>query len=169
MIASKPKAGIPLTAKKVSPREIVVARTFNAPRALVFKAFTDPDMVIHWLWGPEEWPMVACDIDLRVGGAYRYVWRHRERGDMAMGGTFHEIVPPARLVYTELFGDDWTGGETLVTALFEEKNGRTTVTTTIRYSSEKARDGALKTPMLRGWAQSYDRLDLYLETLEAAE
>lgn len=169
MIATKPKAAVPLTAKKISAREIVVARTFDAPRELVFRAFTDPEMVIHWMWGPDEWRMVRCDIEFKVGGTYRYVWRHVEKGDMGMGGIFHEIVPPERLVYTELFDEDWTEGETLVTATFEEKDGRTTVTTTVRYSSERARDGALKTPMLRGWGQSYDRLDVYLQTLNSTE
>jgi uncharacterized protein YndB with AHSA1/START domain len=156
------KHPVPLTATKPSPREIVVRRTFDVSRALVFEAFTNPEMVRQWLWGPDEWPMVDCRIDLRVGGAYRYVWRHHEEGDMGMGGTFHEIVPPKRLVYTELFDEDWTGGETLVTAVFEEKDGRTTVTTNVRYSSEEARDGALKTGMLRGWGQAYDRLDDHL-------
>jgi uncharacterized protein YndB with AHSA1/START domain len=162
-------AAVPLHAVKPSPREIVVSRTFAAPRTLVFAALTTPDMVMQWLWGPDAWRIANCEVDLRVGGKYRYVWRQRDKGDMGMGGVFHEIVPPERLVYTELFDEDWTGGETLVTAVLEEKDGRTTVTTTVRYASEEARDGALETEMLRGWGQTYDRLDVYLQTLKAKE
>ena len=163
------KPRVALEAATPSEREITVSRTFDAPRALVFDAFTKADMIKHWLFGPDEWRMVHCEVDLRPGGAYRYVWRHRDKGDMGMGGVFREIVPPKRLVYTELFDEDWTGGETIVTSVFEEKGGRTTVTTTVRYSSQEARDGALKTGMLRGWGQSYDRLDGYLETLQGKE
>jgi uncharacterized protein YndB with AHSA1/START domain len=152
-----------------SPREVVVSRTFDARRTLVFDAFTKPEMIKQWLFGPDEWPMVHCEVALKVGGAYRYVWRHRDKGNMAMGGVFREVVAPARLVHTELFDEDWTGGETLVTTVFEEKVGRTTVTTTVRYSSEKARDGALKTGTIRGWGQAYDRLGAYLETPQAKE
>ena len=147
---------------KPSEREVVVARTFDAPRTLVFEAFTTPELVKRWLYGPDEWPMVACEIDFSVGGAYRYVWRHREKGDMAMGGVYREIVPPERIVHTELFDADWTGGETLVTTTFEERDGRTTVTATVLYSSRAARDAALKTPMIDGWSQSYGRLDALL-------
>ncbi len=145
-----------------SDREVRVARDFAAPRALVFEAFTRADLVRRWMYGPDDWRMAECEIDLRVGGRYRYVWRNPEKGDMGMGGSFREIVPPERLVYTELFDEDWTGGETVVTTTFEEMDGRTTVTTTVRYSSPAARDAALKTPMLEGWAQTYDRLDAHL-------
>jgi uncharacterized protein YndB with AHSA1/START domain len=153
-----------LTAATPSDREIVVQRTFDAPRRLVFQAFTTPDLVKRWLYGPEEWPLMKVEIDFRVGGKCRYVWRHKEHGDMAMGGTYREIVPPERTVHTELFDQDWTGGETVVTTLFEERDGWTTVTSTVLYSSKEARDNALKTPMLEGWGQCYDRLDALLAT-----
>lgn len=147
-----------------SEREVMVKRTFDAPRSLVFDAFTKPDMVMNWLYGPDDWRIVHCEIDLRVGGAFRYIWRHDEKGEIGLSGVFKEVVPPERLVYTELFDQDWTGGETLVTTVFEERNGRTTVTTTVLYASQDARDGALKTGMLEGWSQGYDRLDLFLES-----
>ena len=152
------KVLVPLTLDKPSEREITVSRTFDAPRELVFEAMTNPKMVKQWLFGPEEWRMVVCEIDFRVGGKYRYVWRHKERGDMGMGGVYREIITPSHIVTTELFDEDWTGGETIVTTTFEEKGGRTTVTSTVRYSSEAARDGALKTGMLDGWGKAYDRL-----------
>jgi uncharacterized protein YndB with AHSA1/START domain len=153
---------------KPGDREITLTRTFQAPRRLVFDAFTKPEMVKRWLWGPPEWPMVHCEIDLRVGGKLRYVWRHKDKGDMGLSGVFHAIEAPARLVNTEIFDQDWTGGEALVTTTFVEQNGRTTVAATVRYSSQAARDGALKTPMLEGWSQSHDRLDDLLASADAA-
>ena len=148
-------------------REINLTRTFKAPRRLVFDAFTKPEMVKRWLWGPSEWPMVHCEIDLRVGGKLRYVWRHKDKGDMGLSGVFHEIEAPALLVNTEIFDQDWTGGEALVTTTFAEQNGRTTVAATVRYSSPSARDGVLKTPMLEGWSQAHDRLDDLLASADA--
>lgn len=152
---------IPLTVILPSDRELRVSREFDAPRALVFKAYTDPALVQRWLWGPDDWPMAECTIDCRVGGAYRYVWRNAQLGDMGMGGKFLEIAPPARLVVTELFDQDWTEGETVCTTTFEDLNGgtRTLVTTTVLYSSQNARDNAMKTPMLEGWGVCFDRLD----------
>lgn len=152
---------IPLIATLPSDRELQVSREFDAPRALVFRAYTDPALVMRWLWGPDDWPLAKCEIDCRVGGAYRYVWRNPQFGDMGMGGTFLEIVPPERLAVTELFDQDWTEGETVCTTIFEDLDGgtRTRVTTTVLYSSKNARDNAMKTPMLEGWAVCFDRLD----------
>ena len=96
---------------KPDEREITLARTFDAPRRLVFDAFTKPEMVKQWLWGPPEWPMVHCEIDLRVGGKLRYVWRHQTKGEMGLSGVFHAIKAPELLVNTEVFDEDWTGGE----------------------------------------------------------
>jgi uncharacterized protein YndB with AHSA1/START domain len=146
-------------------REFTLTRTFDAPRRLVFDAFTRPEMVKRWLWGPPEWPMVHCEIDLRIGGKLRYVWRHKEKGDMGMNGVFQDIAVPSLLVNTELFDEDWTGGETVVSTLFEERNGRTTVAATVTYSTQAARDAALETGMVEGWSQGHDRLDDLLATL----
>ena len=151
-----------------SPRELMVTRVFNAPAKLVFDAHTKPELVKRWLYGPEDWRMEVCEIDLRVGGQYRYVWRNPEKGDMGMGGSFREIEAPTRLVTTELFDEDWTEGETVVTTTFEEKNGQTTVTYVVLYSSERARDGALKTPMMEGWSMGLDRLDGVLAEMAQA-
>jgi uncharacterized protein YndB with AHSA1/START domain len=142
--------------------ELTLTRSFDAPRRMVFDAFTKPEMVKRWLYGPAEWRLAVCEIDLRAGGKLRYVWRNKEKGDMGLSGVFREVVAPERLVNTELFDQDWTGGETVLTTVFEESNGRTTVSITVRYSSQAARDGALKTGMIGGWSQSHDRLDQLL-------
>jgi uncharacterized protein YndB with AHSA1/START domain len=135
----------------------------------VFEAFTRPELVKRWLYGPDEWPLVHCEIDFKVGGTYRYVWRQKEKGDMGVGGAFREIAAPERIVHTELFDPDWTGGETVVTTLFKEQGSRTTVTATVLYSSQQARDAALKTGMLEGWSQAYDRLAELLASTTAGE
>jgi uncharacterized protein YndB with AHSA1/START domain len=140
-------------------REIVFTREFDAPRTLVFDAFTKPDLVQRWLLGPPGWTMPVCEMDLKVGGNIRYVWRNKDGSEFGMRGIFHEIARPHRLVNSEIFDEDWTGGETLVTNVFEERNDRTTVTLTVLYSSSEARDGALGTGMTDGMAAGYDRLD----------
>lgn len=142
-----------------SERELVMTREFAAPRGMVFDALTKPELVQRWLLGPPGWTMPTCQIDLRVGGKYRYVWRHADGREMGMGGTYKEIVRPSRIVTAELFDEDWTGGETLVTTEFVEKKGRTTLSITVRYSSREARDGAIKTGMTKGVEAGYDRLD----------
>jgi uncharacterized protein YndB with AHSA1/START domain len=142
-----------------SEREIAMTRVFDAPRRLVFEAWTRPELVKRWLWGPDEWRLAVCEMDLRAGGAVRFVWRHTGNGkDMGMGGVFREIMPPERLVFTEVWDEDWTGGETVVTIVFAEAEAKTTMTQTVLYSSRAARDGALKTGMEHGAAVSYDRL-----------
>ena len=142
-----------------SGREIVMTRAFEAPRALVFEALTTPALLRRWLVGPEGWTMPVCEVDLRVGGALRYEWQGPGGEGMAMSGAFREVDPPERLVHTELFDEDWTGGGTTVTTVLEETGGRTIVTTTILFATREDRDGALKTGMEGGMAASYDRLD----------
>jgi uncharacterized protein YndB with AHSA1/START domain len=149
----------PLEITTPSDREIVIRRQFAAPRRLIFDAHTRPDLVRRWLFGPEGWSFVTCEIDLRVGGAYRFVWRKETGAEMAMGGIYREITPPDRLVTTELFDQDWTGGETLSTLELTEAAGITTLLNTIRYSSREARDGALKSGMDHGMEAGYRRLD----------
>src|SRR5262249_25867198 len=145
-----------------SDREILMARTFDAPRELVFEAWTRPDLVKRWLYGPEEWKLAVCDIDLRVGGALRFVWRHTDGRSMGMGGVYREIAPPDRLVFTELFDEDWTGGETGGTMVFTERAGKTTMTQTVLYSSQVARDAGLKSRMERGKAPNSEPLEAAL-------
>jgi uncharacterized protein YndB with AHSA1/START domain len=150
------------TLKVATPtdREIVLTRVFDAPRELVFEAWTSPRLLKRWLYGPEEYPLAVCEIDPRVGGALRFLWRHRDGKDVGMGmsGVYREISPTERLVFTEVWDKDWTGGEALVTIVFAEHARKTTLTQMVLYSSRAARDAVLKTDMEHGAAQGYDRL-----------
>lgn len=140
-------------------REVRIVRTFDAPRRLVFDAFTKPALVKRWLTGPDGWSLPICEIDFRPGGKFRYVWRDTGGTEMGMGGTYREIDAPGRIVHEELFDEDWTGGQTEVTTFFVEESGRTTVTTAVVYSSTETRDAVLKSPMESGIAIGYDRLE----------
>jgi uncharacterized protein (TIGR03086 family) len=148
------------TLKVTTPteREVVMTRVFDAPRRLVFDAWTKPELLERWLLGPDGWSLVVCEVDLKVGGAYRFVWRGPDGAEMGMRGVYREIVPPERLVSTELYDEDWTGGETLITTVLAEQGRKTTLTSTVRYASREARDAALSTGMEQGVAASYDRL-----------
>jgi uncharacterized protein YndB with AHSA1/START domain len=149
-----------------SDREIQVTRDFDAPRALVFDAFTKAELVRRWLLGPPGWTMPVCEIDLRVGGAYRYVWRsERDGSQMGLGGLFREIKPPARIVATERFDDAWYPGDALDTTVFEETRGITRTTISILYESKEARDTARRSGMEYGMAAGYDRLEALIPTL----
>jgi uncharacterized protein YndB with AHSA1/START domain len=139
-------------------REIVMTRVFDAPRRLVFQALTKPELVRQWLLGPPGWTMPVCEVDLRVGGAYRHLWRNVDGSEMGMRGTILEIVVPERLVVTEKFDQPWYPGEAVVTNALVEQGGKTTLTLTVRYESREIRDAVLKTPMAHGVAAGYDRL-----------
>jgi uncharacterized protein YndB with AHSA1/START domain len=140
-------------------RAIVMTRDVNASRRLVFDAFTKPELVRQWLLGPAGWSMPVCEIDLRVGGTYRFVWRRDSDGsEMGMGGVYREIVPPERIISTERFDQAWYPGEAVGTLVLSERAGITTITQTVLYESREARDGVLKSDMERGVAASYDRL-----------
>lgn len=144
-------------------REIVVTRVFDAPRRLVFDAYTKPELVKRWLLGPEGWSMPVCEIDLREGGKYRYVWRNDADGqEMGMGGIYREVVPQDRIVATEKFDEAWYPGEALDTITLTEQDGKTTLRQTILYNSRETRDAVLKSPMQHGMAASYDRLEGFL-------
>jgi uncharacterized protein YndB with AHSA1/START domain len=148
-----------------SDREIAMTRVFDAPRDLVFDAWTRPELLKRWLGVFGSWSFAVCEVDLRVGGKYRYVWRGKDGKEMAMGGVFREIVRPQRLVVTEEFDDPWYPDDAQDTTVFVEKAGKTTVTTTVLYASKQARDGVLKSPMESGVAESYNNLDEILATL----
>lgn len=158
-------------AVKVTPkgdRELVISRAFNAPCELVFDAHTNPELVRRWLLGPSGWTMPVCEIDLRVGGAYRYVWRKEAQGiDMGMGGIYREIVAPKRLVQTEKFDESWYPGEAVGTLELTEADGKTQLVQTMLYESREAREAVLKSPMEDGLAAGYTRLEEMLHSLEA--
>lgn len=146
-------------------RELVMSRVFDAPRNLVFDAWTKPELLERWLGVREGWSMVVCEVDLRVGGAYRFLWRGPDGTEMGMGGVYREIAPPERLVATESFDDPWYSGEALDTIVLVEEGGKTTATTTVLYESEEIRDAVLESGMARGVAESYDMLAEYLATM----
>jgi uncharacterized protein YndB with AHSA1/START domain len=150
-----------------SDREIQVSRDFHAPRQLVFDAFTQPDLVRRWLLGPPGWTMPVCEIDLRVGGAYRYVWRKAGVKDMGMGGMFREIVSPERLVATERFDESWYPGDALDTTVFAQEGEITKVKITVLYESKEARDTASRSGMEQGMAAGYNRLEELLSSIPA--
>lgn len=150
------------------PREIRIERDFDAPPANVFRAHTDPALVRRWLTGPAGWSMAQCEIDLRVGGAQRFVLQHRDGREMGWGGTFQQIVPGELLEHTELFDEDWTGGETLVRMEFQRNGNRTRLVQTMRLASEAARDGVLRSGMESGMEASYGLLDQVLGELHPA-
>jgi uncharacterized protein YndB with AHSA1/START domain len=148
-----------LTITAHGEREIAITRRFDAPRHLVFDAFTKPELVRRWLLGPSGWSMPICEIDLRVGGAYRYVWRKDSDGTtMGMGGVYREVEPPERLVSTEKFDAAWYEGEAVSTLVLVEQDGKTTLAQTVLYESSEIRDAVLKSGMQQGIEASYDRL-----------
>src|SRR5205085_2038734 len=145
-----------------------MTREFDAPRRVVWDAHTKPELVKRWLLGPPGWSMPVCQIDLHVGGKYRYVWRHDADGrEMGLGGTYREVAAPERLVATEKFDESWYPGEALDTTVMTEHGGKTTVTLTVQYESRESRDAVLKTPMEQGVAAGYDRLAELLASMAA--
>ena len=136
-------------------REIVMTRVFDAPRHLVFDAFAKPELLKRW-FGPHGWSLVVCEVDHRVGGGFRFVMRGPDGKDMGMRGTYRELDAPGRSVHVESF-DDYPG-ESLVTAVFVEKDGKTTMTATVEYPSKEVRDIVLQSGMEHGAAESYDKL-----------
>jgi uncharacterized protein YndB with AHSA1/START domain len=139
-----------------SPHQIVLTRAFAAPRHLVFAALTQPDLLVRW-HGAQGWNLVECEVDLRPGGAWRFVSTGPGGETMGMSGAYLEVDPPARLVHTEAF-DGWDEGHAVVTTRLDEQGGRTTMTTTVRYPSQRLRDAMLATNMERGAGESYERL-----------
>jgi uncharacterized protein YndB with AHSA1/START domain len=150
-----------------SDREIAMTRVFDAPRHLVFEAYTKPELVKRWLGVRNGWTLDVCEIDLRVGGRYRYVWRGANGQEMGMGGVFLEIEPPERIVSTEAFDNPWYPGEAVGTVLLVEQDGKTTLTLSVLYQSQEARDGILQTPMAEGVGESFDKLAEVLASMGA--
>ena len=152
----KDSGALKVTAR--SDREIVMTRVFEAPRNLVFDAYTKPELPKRWLGVFGGYSMPVCEVDLRVGGTYRFVWRGPDGAEMGVRGVYREVVRPERLVHTEKFDEAWYPGESLITTVLAEQGGKTTLTVTMRYESREARDAVLKSPMESGVAQSYDKL-----------
>jgi uncharacterized protein YndB with AHSA1/START domain len=153
------------TVTTLSDNEIRMTRVFTAPRRLVFDAMTKPEHVTQW-WGRlgDGYSVPVCEIDLRLGGAWRFVNRH-PNGEAAFHGEYREITPPSRLVFTEIF-EDFPDVVSVVTADFVEEGGKTRLTATVWYPSREVRDMVLGTGMAQGAGISYDRLEELLATLQ---
>lgn len=148
-----------------SPTEVRATRTYDAPAPLVWECYTKPEHISKWLLGPDDWSMPVCEIDLRVGGAWKYLWRHNEgaQPEFFMSGEYTEIDAPKRLVYTERF----MGQEPASTNIVEmtEVDGRTTVVATSKYPSKEITEQVLATGMESGWGESQERLAGYLASV----
>jgi uncharacterized protein YndB with AHSA1/START domain len=140
-----------------------MTRVFNAPRSLVFDALTKPELLERW-YGPRGWSLVVCEIDLRVGGVWRFVTRRPDGKQIGQRGVYREIVRPERLVNTESW-EDWNPGEVLVTTVLVEQGGETTFTSTLLFPSQEVRDTLLESGMTSGAAETYDRLAEYLASI----
>jgi uncharacterized protein YndB with AHSA1/START domain len=139
-----------------SDREVVLTRVFDATPSMVFDALTQPELLARW-YGQTGWSLVVCDVDLRAGGAWRFVSRRPDGKSIGQYGVYREIVPPARLVFTESW-EDWAAGETLVTTTLVEDQGKTLYTSTVLFPSREVRDTVVKSGLERGAAETYGRL-----------
>jgi uncharacterized protein YndB with AHSA1/START domain len=159
-------AGATLQVTIPSDREIVLTRSFEAPRDLVFEAWTNPEHVRHW-WGWRSSTMIVCEADVRPGGRWRYVTREVTGVEVPFTGVYREVVPPERLVHTEIFDvEPFNQGEpAITTVIFREEASRTIVTVSTLYPSKEVRDSVLTSGMELGAAESYDRLAAHLATL----
>lgn len=156
-----------------SESEVKVERSFDAPRALVYRAYTTPELMKRWLLGYPGWTMPVCEMDVRVGGAFRWRWRADEDGsEFGFHGEFVEVDAPARLRHTEAFdpGDteyDMGAEPAMITVTFEERGGHTLVTTLLDYGMQISRDAALATGMTDGMETNFKLLDaLIVEGVE---
>jgi uncharacterized protein YndB with AHSA1/START domain len=149
-----------------SDREIRMTRLFDAPRHLVFEAMSKPEHIKRW-WGclGEGYSVPVCEVDLRPGGAWRFVNRH-PHGEAGFHGVYREIAPPERVVFTEIY-DPFPDAESVVTAVLTEEAGKTRLTVTCMYPSVEVRDTVLKTGMANGAALSYDHLEEVARELQA--
>ena len=148
-----------------SDREVAVTRTFDAPRSLVWDAYTKPELTRRWMLGPQGWSMPVCDMDVRPGGKFRWRWRSDEDGkEFGFHGEYQEVKAPSRLVNTETYDPGDIGGTmgdeaALITTTFTEEDGMTTMTSVMDFGSKKSRDAAMATGMTDGMEMSYGLLD----------
>ena len=170
----------PLEVTPLGELEVVMTRTFDAPRELVFDAWTKPELLQQWLGVHDGWTMPVCGIDLRVGGRYRYEWHPPTAwpqaepdapdgtspcsegpagAPMVVSGAYRKIVVPELIVATERFNDPWYPGEALATHVLTENDGKTTSTITMHYESKEARDIVLASPMESGVSAGFEALD----------
>jgi uncharacterized protein YndB with AHSA1/START domain len=148
-----------------SDREIVLTRTFNAPRKLVWDAVTRPEHVQRW-YGCSALTFATCEIDLRVGGSYRYTMRTSDGVEHTMTGVYREIAAPERIVHTERYETTgFTSPDALVTMTLTEQGGRTKLQSVILHADKESRDGHLNSGMENGARETFDRLEALLATM----
>jgi len=157
--ANAPRIIDTLSVTTPSDREIEIVRDFNAPRALVWDAYTKPELLRRWLGCMPGWSWDVCEVDLRVGGKYRWSWNGPDNQQLGITGIYREVEPVERIVNSERFEQAWYPGEAVNTLMLEEQGGRTTVTTRLRFETKEARDGALQSGMTRGMARGWELLD----------
>ena len=151
------------TAERKSDRELVVTRTFNAPARIVFEAWTKPEHFMQW-WVPKSFgmTMLSCEMDIRVGGGYRVVFKHPSSGQpMAFFGKYIEVTPPSRLVWS----NDESPDGAVTTVTLEEKDGKTLLVMHDLYPSKKALDDAVASGSTSGIGETFEQLDEFLVTL----
>jgi uncharacterized protein YndB with AHSA1/START domain len=150
---------------KPSAREVRMTRLFDAPRELVYEVMTKPEHVERW-WGQlgEGYSVPVCEIDLRVGGKWKFVNRH-PGGEVTFYGEYRELNPPSRCVFTEIFAD-FPDVVSVVTSLLSEENGKTRLTATVEYPTQEVRDMVVSTGMEKGAQTSYDRMEDLLAALQ---
>ena len=151
-----------------SDREVRITRGFDAPRQLVWDAYTRPELLKRWLGAMPGWSWAVCEMDVRPGGRYRWVWSGPEGAELALGGEYKEVVPIERLVTTEKWDQAWYPGEAVGTVELTERNGRTTLVTTLRYESKAARDVVLQSPATEGMGAGFNVLDALLASIATA-
>jgi uncharacterized protein YndB with AHSA1/START domain len=152
------------TVERKSERELVVTRTFNAPARIVFEAWTKPELFKQW-WVPKSsgMTMLSCDMDIRTGGTYRLVFRHPAfEQPMAFFGSYIEVTPPSRLVWTN---DEGGEGGSVTTVTFEERGGKTLVVLRDLYASKEALDEAIESGSTGGFGEQFEQLDAFLAGL----
>jgi len=141
-----------------------MTRTFDAPRGLVWEALSKPEHMREW-WGPRGFTMPVCEIDLRVGGAYRFVQKGHDGAEYGFRGEYREIVPPERIGWTFEF-EGMPGSISVDTMTLTEEDGKTTITSTSVFDSVEQRDGMLQSGMETGAGETYDRLAELLEKMQ---
>ncbi len=150
----------PTTVERRSDRELVVTRTFNAPARIVFDAWTKPELLKRW-WAPKSMgvSLFSCEVDVRVGGRYRYVFGRDPKQAVAFSGTYTEVTPPSRLVCTQLFEPMRDAGEAIVTATFTERDGKTELVLVQVFPSKEILDGTIASGMEKGMRITYEQLE----------
>jgi len=164
MSAKNDSAKAETKSERISDRETTVTRRFNGPARLVFKAWATPELIMRW-WVPKSFPMtfVSCEIDLRVGGAVRFVFKHPASPEpMAFFGHYKEVVPNQRLVWTNEESEDGS----ITTVTFAEKGGETLVVVHDLYPSKKALDDAIASGSTAGYDEQFEQLDALLAGLD---